>query len=357
MVMPLDDSQHIADTAITIKQNFSDRELWDSYVHSHHCSSNYHLFGWRDVIERSFGHRCFYLAAQDATGKIVGVLPLVFMQSRIFGRFLVSLPFFNYGGLLCDRQEIGEALLSGAASLQKDLHSQSCELRHVKQWIGGIPTKQHKVAMVLDLAENAEAQWQGFNAKLRNQVRKAEKSGLTAEVGGNEFLDSFYAIFVRNMRDLGTPVYGRKFFEEVLRAFSDYSRIIVVHLEGNPIAAGLITWFRDTVEIPWASSIRDYNRFCPNNLLYWTALQYALSNGFKKFDFGRSTPGEGTYKFKEQWGAQPIQLNWQYILPKGALLPELNTKNPKFNLAIKVWQKLPLSVSRFLGPHIVKNIP
>ncbi len=208
--------------------------------------------------------------------------------------------------------------------------------------------------MILELAEDADTQWQGFDAKLRNQIRKAEKSGLTAIVGGKELLADFYAVFVRNMRDLGTPVYAEKFFSEVLNVFCDHTRIIVVHLEGKPVAAGLIAWFRDTVEIPWASSIRDYNQLCPNNLLYWTALQYALAHGFTRFDFGRSTPGEGTYRFKEQWGAKPIQLNWQYLLPEGDSLPELNTKNPKFEMAIRVWQKLPLDLTRLIGPHIVK---
>ncbi len=196
-----------------------------------------------------------------------------------------------------------------------------------------------------------------FNAKLRNQVRKAVKSGLSVAVGGRELLTDFYTVFVRNMRDLGTPVYAEKFFAEVLRVFPSDARIIAVYLEGRPVAAGLIIWFRETVEIPWASSIRDYNQFCPNNLLYWMALQYAVIHGFKRFDFGRSTSGEGTYRFKEQWGAKPVQLNWQYLLSEGREMPELNTRNPKFEMAISVWKKLPLTVTRALGPHIVKNLP
>lgn len=355
--MLVSETQHVAYATFTIDPDFHDRELWDSYVQSHIFSSNYHKYGWRDVIERSFKHQCYYFAAKDIAGDIVGVLPLVFMKSGLFGRFLISLPFFNFGGLLCDRPEIGDALLAETANLQDELGSEYTELRHIEQWAGEMQTKQRKVTMELDLAKDEETQWKGFNAKLRNQVRKAEKSGLVASVGGKELLIDFYTVFVRNMRDLGTPVYPEKFFSEVMEAFPDHTRIIAVYLEGKPVAAGLITWFRDTVEIPWASSIRDYNRLCPNNLLYWTALQYALSHGYKRFDFGRSTPGEGTYKFKEQWGAKPIQLNWQYILPEGAAMPQLNTKNPKYEMAIKLWQKLPLAVTRMLGPHIVKNIP
>jgi serine/alanine adding enzyme len=344
-------------SARCVERDCTDRTVWDAYVHSNPSAANYHRYGWRNVIENSFGHQCHYLAAKDGAGGIVGILPLVFMKSRLFGRFLVSLPFFNYGGLLCDTQEIGDALLAEAGALRKELGAEHVELRHTIPWPSDLPAKQHKVCMALELAGDAEAQWKGFNAKLRNQVRKAEKSGCSATTGGQELLSDFYTVFVRNMRDLGTPVYAQKFFAEVLAAFPGDSRIIAVHLAGKPVAGGLITWFRDTVEIPWASSIRDYNPLCPNNLLYWTALQYAFEIGCTRFDFGRSTPGEGTCRFKEQWGAKPIQLSWQYVLPEGALLPELNNKNPKFEMAIRLWQKLPLQVTKVLGPHIVKCIP
>lgn len=335
----------------------TDRHAWDEYVHSSDLATNYHRYGWRNVVENSFGHPCHYLAARDNSDALVGILPLVYMQSRLFGKFLVSLPFFNYGGLLCNDREIGEALLAEAELLRQELGAEHVELRHSEPWQGDLPAKQHKVCMKLELASTAEAQWQAFNAKLRNQIRKAEKSGCTAVVGGQELLADFYTVFVRNMRDLGTPVYSQKLFAEVLNAFPDHTRIIAVYLEGKPVAAALITWFRKTVEIPWASSIRDFNPLCPNNLLYWTALQHTLEIGCSCFDFGRSTPGEGTYKFKEQWGAKPFQLNWQYLLPQGIALPELNNKNPKYEMAIRLWQKLPLPVTRIMGPHIVKNIP
>jgi FemAB-related protein (PEP-CTERM system-associated) len=248
-------------------------------------------------------------------------------------------------------------MLSEAGRLQQELGASHAELRHTTPWPGDLPTKQHKVSMLLELAHDADSQWKRFDPKLRNQIRKAEKSGLTAVVGGSELLDDFYTVFVRNMRDLGTPVYAREFFEAVMAGFPGETRFITIYHNGKPVAAGLIIWFRDTVEIPWASSIRDFNALCPNNLLYWTALQFSVKKGFKKFDFGRSTPGEGTYRFKEQWGAEPLKLHWQYLLAGGVALPELNTKNPRYEMAIKMWQKLPLPVTRILGPHIVRCIP
>lgn len=349
--------QNVRNVICSIEPDCPDRKSWDAYVQNHPAASNYHRYGWRDVIEKSFKHQCFYLAAKDSTGSFIGILPLAFMQSRLFGRFLISLPFFNYGGLICNRQEIGDALLMEAAKLRTELGAEYVELRHTVQWSGDMPTKQQKVGMILELAKDAEAQWHRFNAKLRNQIRKAEKSGLVAIIGGRELTNDFYKVFVRNMRDLGTPVYSRHFFESVFDDFPDDTRIISVNLGTKVIAAGLVNWFQDTIEIPWASSVRDFNSLCPNNLLYWTALQFAIERGLARFDFGRSTPGEGTYRFKEQWGAKPLQLHWQYVLPEGATLPELNTKNPKYEMAIRMWQKLPLPVTRILGPGIVKNIP
>jgi len=357
MVTPVYESQSGTYAHFTVERDCSDRRRWDDYVINHQTASSYHRYRWRDVVENSFHHPCYYLAAQESSGRIIGVLPLVFMKSRLFGRFLVSQPFFNYGGLLCENQEIGESLLEEAGFLRTDLGAEHVELRHADPWPGNYPIKRHKVCMSLELAKDEKTQWLSFNAKLRNQVRKAEKSGFLAITGGKELLQDFYTVFVRNMRDLGTPVYSKKFFAEVLTAFPGDSRIIAVYLEAKPIAAGLTIRFRDTLEIPWASSIRDYNTLCPNNMLYWKALKHALEIGCTRFDFGRSTPGEGTYKFKEQWGAKPIQLNWQYLLPDGASLPELNNKNNKYQMAIRLWQKLPLPVTKLIGPHIVKNIP
>jgi len=331
--------------------------LWDEYVRSHPNATNYHRYGWKKVIEKSFGHGTCYLAAYNGDGQISGILPLVHMKSRIFGNFLVSLPFFNYGGILCRDEETGEALLRAADAILEEMGAGHVELRHVGHAQQGLPTKEQKVTMILELRKDGETQWKALDAKVRNQVRKAEKSGLTALSGHLDLLDGFYEVFCRNMRDLGTPVYGKKFFRNMLETFPETTRIISVMMGSRTIASGILTWYRDTLEVPWASSISDFRDKCPNNLLYWEAIRFAINNGNGKFDFGRSTPGEGTFRFKKQWGAQPVQLYWQYLLKDGERLPELNPKNPKFEMAIKLWKRLPLWLANLLGPHIVKNIP
>jgi len=199
--------------------------------------------------------------------------------------------------------------------------------------------------------------WDKIDRKVRNQIRKAEKSQLVGHRGGAELIPEFYSVFARNMRDLGTPVYARQFFEQVLRAFPDRARIVVVRLKDKPVAAALTYRTNTTVEVPWASSIREFNSLCPNHLLYWTVIQAAVAEGCEALDFGRSTPNEGTYKFKEQWGASPVQLHWEYCLPEGAPLPDQSPKNPKFRFAIAAWKNCPLWLANAIGPRIVKLLP
>lgn len=334
-----------------------DGSAWDAFVALHLDSTNYHQYGWRKVVEKSFGHRTMYLAATNRRNEICGILPFVQMKSRLFGSFLVSLPFFNYGGLLISDDSAAAVLLNASRKMLSGTGVDHIELRHLKMFDEVMATKQHKVTMILDLKKNEEDQWSGLDAKVRNQIRKAEKSELQAVTGRMELLDGFYSVFCRNMRDLGTPVYGRNFFRNVLEEFPETTRILSVMHEGRTIASALLTWYRDVLEVPWASSTRDFRQLCPNNLLYWEAIRFAIGLGARTFDFGRSTPGEGTYKFKEQWGAKPVRLYWQYLLRDGDALPEINTKNPRYQLAIQAWKRLPLMVTNLLGPHIVRCIP
>lgn len=344
-----------SDEAIAVRADVP-RAACDAYVAAHPHGSSYHRGVWLDVFERAFGHRTMYLAA-EADGRVTGVLPLVFFASRMFGRFAVSMPFVNYGGILADDRPVERALLDRAIHETRAAGGSHLELRHARQHFVTLTPKRHKVAMELSLAASVDAQWQALDKKVRNQVRKAEKAGLTTRDGGLELVPEFYEVFARNMRDLGTPVYSPSFFREVLAAFPDHARVLVVSLAGRPIAASLVHWFGNRIEVPWASSLREHNPLCANVLLYWQMLRFSVERGFQTFDFGRSTPGEGTYHFKKQWGAAPRELVWEYWTAPGQALPNLNPKNPKFDLAVRTWQRLPVGVATRLGPLVVRNIP
>ncbi|MDZ7289556.1 MAG: FemAB family PEP-CTERM system-associated protein [candidate division KSB1 bacterium] len=334
----------------------SETKLWDDFVHGQATARGPHLSGWKRVIEETFGHTCIYLMA-SGNGQVRGVLPLVHMRSRLFGSFLVSIPFLNYGGIVSEDPIVRKNLFDFACALAAERRAEYVELRHESPLLENLPTKQHKVAMLLDLPDKSEGLWNRFKPKLRSQIRKPMKEGLVARIGREEELGNFYEVFTANMRDLGTPVYSKNFFATILKHFPDSSWIASVSLNKRPLAAGFLFGFRDTLEIPWASSLRRYNHLAANMLLYWSVLEFAIQQGYQRFDFGRSSPGEGTYKFKEQWGAQPVPLHWQYWLGNGTQLPNLSPTNSKYHLAISVWQKLPLFLTRWIGPAIVRHIP
>ena len=334
-----------------------DRSDWDDFVDSHDDAEAYHPYEWRKVFERVFGHTCIYLMSRGSSGTVNGVLPLVQLNSRLFGNFLVSLPCFNYGGTLTSSEAVRRELLAAAWKFARESGASHVELRHRARIDVDLPYRDDKVAMQLALPETGDELWQQFSSKLRAQVRRPTKEGAIGEEGGVDLLDDFYSVFSRNMRDLGTPVFPKELFREMCDAFPDTTRIFIVRLEGKPCAAGITYGFRDRLEIPSASSLREYNRASVNMLLYWTALQYAIRQGYKIFDFGRSSVDTGTFRFKKQWGAKPEALHWHYCLPPGAELPALNPQNPRFRLATKVWQRLPLAVANALGPRIVRNLP
>jgi serine/alanine adding enzyme len=329
---------------------------WTAYVERAPDATAYHQWGWRRVFERAFGHECVYLSASDGDG-IAGVLPMVVFKSLIFGRFAVSLPFVNYGGVVADNDAVAAALLEAAAGEARGRRLGHLELRHLEARYPHLPSKRHKVAMRLPLPASADTLWQAIDRKVRNQVRKAEKSALTAVHGGRELVPEFYEVFARNMRDLGTPVYARRFFETILEEFPGTTETFVVRTGTLPIAASITVRWRGTTEVPWASSLREHRASCPNMLLYWTMLRRAVEVGSATFDFGRSTPNESTYHFKSQWGATGTPFAWEYWLAGGGSLPDQSPANPKFQLAINTWKRLPMALTRIVGPHVVRNIP
>jgi serine/alanine adding enzyme len=329
---------------------------WDAYVEAHPRATLYHRHCWRSIIRASFGHAAPYLEARDVDSRLRGVLPLVRQRSRLFGDYLASLPFVNYAGALADTPALEVALMRQAGALAASYGARHIEFREEQprpDWVA----RTDKVSMRLALPNDSAELWKGFSSKLRAQIRRGERECPTVRIGGRELVPDFYRVFARNMRDLGTPVYARNFFETILERVSGHARVIVVDLQGAPTAAAVLLGDGRRLEIPWAASLREANPLAVNMVLYWHALQHAIEFGHTEFDFGRSTEGSGTYRFKRQWGAQAVPLHWHYWLPDGAEPPRLNPDNPKFRMAIAAWRRVPLWVANAIGPRIVKNLP
>jgi len=345
----------VATSAIVIEENASASD-WDRFVATQPAATGYHRFAWRQVFQRALEHRTHYLLARQ-DGEVVGVLPLVEVRSVIFGRALSSLPFVNYGGVLAATCEAADALLRHAERIAAERGLSYIILRHRERLFTDLPVRSHKVTMLLPLEKSAEAMWNSLDRKVRNQIRKAEKSNLAAVCGGIELLDEFYSVFARNMRDLGTPVYGRELFAAILGAFPEDARIHLARLDGEVVAGAFSYSYGSVFEVPSASSLREYRALCPNHLLYWSMLQDAIRQGRTTFDFGRSTPNDGTHHFKEQWGAQTVPLHWEYVMTGGGELPVEDRHSPKYQARIDAWKQLPVGFATFLGPYIARAVP
>lgn len=312
---------------------------------------------WLDIFQKGMGHETFVIEARN-NGKVNGLLPLVHLKSWLFGNRLVSLPYVNTSGVLADTPEMEQALVRQAIQLADQLQVKSLELRHesrVEVASLSEPAVQ-KIHMRLPLPPSVETLWKAFDPKVRNQIRKAEKHQLTINWGAEELLPAFYSIFARNMRDLGTPVFGLSLFRSILQTFRGQAEICVVNLGQKPIAAGLLLHGNGITEVPSASSLREHNSTCANMLMYWHLLQRAIERSQSVFDFGRSSPDSPTYQFKKQWGAEPYPAVWQYYLRQGSA-SDMRPDNPKYRLMIKTWKKMPVWLTRMIGPSLARVIP
>jgi len=329
----------------------------NAFVESCDMASVYHLTDWCALIQEVFGHRCEYYMALSQEDEVLGVLPVVRLKSRLFGDFKVSMPYFNYGGAVAKNDDIEALLMDSVIRTSENTSVQHVEFRDTKPRNNLTTVRTDKVAMLLTLPESEEILWKDLGPKRRAQIKRPLREGVEVRHGGSELLNDFYRVFANNMRDLGTPVYSKHFFSAILRYFPSYTHIIVVYHRGNPVGCAFLLGFRGRLEIPWASTLREVNTMGINMFMYWEVLKYAIQQGYKTFDFGRSSVDSGTYRFKKQWGAEPQQLYWHYWLNQGQSIPGLTPSNPKYKLAIKLWQQLPLFVANTVGPFIVKNLP
>jgi serine/alanine adding enzyme len=333
------------------------KSKWDDYVEQSPSGTFYHLSGWKYILEKTFGFESIYLMAQSKAGEIKGVLPLFLMKDIIGRKYLISSPSSNFAGVCACNDEASNKLFTMARKLAVEKKVQYMEVRHLAKKVYDLPTNNAFVTMYLKLSHDEELVWKNsLNSKARNQTRRAYREGLTVDFG-KEYLDDFYRVLSINFRELGTPIFPKKFFRHILDEFKNNTNLIVVKYQKNVIGGMIFISYRKTFSDPWASSLKKYNMLCPNNILYWEAIKYACRNGFEYFDFGRSTLDSGTFKFKKQWGAEPVQLYYQYFLNNAARLPDISSHNNQYRRAINLWRKLPIVITNALGPMIVKYLP
>lgn len=328
----------------------------DEFVRRKPSAKLEHMPAWSYMIQRTFGHRVFYLVARH-DDVVQGVLPLTQIRSRLFGNRMISQAFSNYGGLLANDPSVLYMLYNRAIELTIEHGCESIEFRNIKPLPYDLESRADKITMYLQLTSDPDEIWRSFKPKVRNQVRKAEKSNLVATSGGLELLDDFYKVWTVRMRALGTPGYPRRLFRNIFETFPDNTRVFLVRLGELTVAAAFVYSFKGFVQIRWAATLVDYNRLCPNNLLYWSIMKHYCLAGASCFDFGRTTVNSSQHKFKKQWGAIEIPLHYQYWTRPGHKLSLAKPDNPKYEKKVEMWKKLPLWMTRLAGPYISRNLP
>jgi FemAB-related protein (PEP-CTERM system-associated) len=329
---------------------------WNAFVHASPRASFYHRAEWRAINQRCFGHQSAYLGALDGE-RIIGVLPMVHLKSLLFGNLACSMPFVNYGGPAGDTEDVEAQLMDAASAVAAEWGVGYLEVRSQRYLGDRYPSSDHKVSMTIALNPDPEAVMAGFKRDQRAEIRRAAKNGFVAKFGP-ELVDDFYAVLSASWREIGTPIFGIDYLKAIVAAFPTATRICVVYdAHGVPAAGAFDGIHNGRVEGMWLGIRSEYRRQLVGYVLYWELIKHACETGCQTFHLGRSSKDSGGEQFKKKWNAETLQLYWTYILRTRTDIPTLNPDNPKFRLAIKTWQKLPLPITQFIGPFVARSIP
>ncbi|MFW9916770.1 MAG: FemAB family XrtA/PEP-CTERM system-associated protein [Candidatus Thorarchaeota archaeon] len=346
----------------------SDRPAWDEYVMSHGNGTFFHLTGWKGLVGKSFGHKSYYLLAVSREGsstsssassgsKIFGIFPLFSVKSPLFGRSMVSVPFATYGGILADNEEVKAALYQSAVRLTRTKALAYLEIRSEDHRLGNLPVKDLYYGFKKEISSVNEENLKAIPRKTRRMVRRGMGHGLRAVFGRRELLDQFYDLFAYSYHGFGTPVFSKKYLENILERFTNDASVLIISKNGKPLSAVLSFYFKDQVIPYYSGAYPDARKYAANDYLYWVLMSDATDRGCRMFDFGRSKKDTGPYHFKRHWGFEPRPLPYQYYLNNAKELPNISPANPRYKRHIEFWKRLPLWATKLIGPRIVKYIP
>lgn len=327
---------------------------WDAYVEKTANATFFHRAGWKNVLEKAFGHRGHFFYV-EREGEIEGILPLAQNKSVLFGNSLASLPFCVYGGVVADNKDAANMLRSAACSLGEQLGVDAVEFRNIKPSGAGWPVKSIHSTFRRAIDPDPDVNMQSIRSKQRTMVRKGIKNNLVSEEGEN--WDRAYAVYAESVRNLGTPVFSRRYFDVLRNEFGKDCRVLMISHEGQDVAGVLSFYFRNEVLPYYGGSVAKAREIKGvNDFMYWELMRRSAEQGIDVFDFGRSKNDSGPYKFKQHWGFEPEPLHYEYHLVSADAVPDVNPLNPKYQLFIKAWKKLPLPVANTVGPFLAKSL-
>lgn len=331
----------------------ADRAAWEALVERHPEATFFHRIGWREVLEDAFGHRPHYLIAEHA-GALRGLLPLAEVRSLLFGHALISTPFCVRGGALAESPEVGAELEAAACRLAESLGVDYLEMRLGAPAHPDWPRKDLYVGFRKQLDPDPERNLLAIPRKQRAMVRKGLAAGLVSVL--EEGTDGVYALYAESQRNLGTPVVSRRYFRLLKTVFGEDCEALTVRHRGRPLAGVLSFRFRDQILPYYGGGGLAARRLHANDLMYWEVMRRACERGCRLFDFGRSKRGSGSFNFKRNWGFEPEPLSYEYHLVRARSMPDLSPLNPRYRLFIAGWKRLPLPLSRLLGPPLARAL-
>jgi FemAB-related protein (PEP-CTERM system-associated) len=327
---------------------------WDAFVYAQPEATFFHLSGWKQVIETSFGHDCYYLYAH-ADGRVVGILPLVHIKSRLLGNALISTAFCVYGGPVGIDEPARSVLEYRAVELAHELNVDYLEFRRrAPGKPGWVRNDELYATFRKELDPDPEANLKQVPRKQRAMVRKGIKGGLKSR--SDAHIDDFFALYGESVRNLGTPVFGKKYFANLKSVFDDACEILTITDGDTPVSSVMNFYFRDEVLPYYGGGGPLARKLAANDFMYWEVMRRACENGYRVFDFGRSKRGTGSFAFKTHWGFAPEPLSYEYKLFGRDDIPSVNPTNPKYHMAIRCWKRLPLAIANRLGPMIAKDL-
>lgn len=322
--------------------------------------SPYQHSAWRRAVAQAYGYTSGVVVYKDQA-QILGFIAFSLVKNPLGQVKAVSLPYCDMGGVVATSAPVADALLEAFRHQVSVKMARGAELRSSSPALAGTELAHQKVRMVLDLPDSSTALLASYVPKLRSQIKKAEKNGLTTQILTHADVAAFYQVYAANMHRLGSPAHPQHWFEAVAAhyAAADALLICLVYLDQQVIGAGFVLRVGSKAVIPWASTLAQYNSLAPNMLLYWTIQSWLADHGIRQFDFGRSTFGEGTYKFKKQWGAEPVLLDWQQFDKQGNVEARAaNATSPSRlrPLVEQLWSHMPASVMTWLGGSLRRYI-
>ena len=331
----------------------ADRQAWNAFVYAEPEATFFHRFEWRDVLSRAFGHRSHHLLAERA-GQIVGVLPLAEVKSVLFGHALISTPFCVYGGIVARDAGAFQALEHAACELARRLGVDYLEMRNRAKRHEGWPSKDLYVTFRKPIDEDSEMNLLAIPRKQRAMVRKGIKEGCVAELDMG--VERHYTMYSESLRNLGTPVFSRRYLEILREVFGEDCGVLTVTHAGTPIASCRNFYFRDEVLPYYGGGTLAARAVGGNDYMYWEIMERARQRGCRWFDYGRSKIGTGAYDFKRNWGFEPEALHYEYFLVRAREMPNLSPTNPKYGRAIDLWRRMPLGLTQLVGPPLAKYL-